>query len=112
MATSGSEARKTKDQKAEEARVKQLIAKRAKRDAQILDKTFSTDSGKRALKILMERCCYQKPVSATDAGGALNENNMIHNGALQGFYLWLRKQINPKTLSIVEIEGIKEDILD
>ena len=110
--SSASEARKTPEQKVEEAREKALLIKRAKRDQQILDKTFSTDSGRRALKILMDRCCYQKPVSAMGSDGKLSTENMIHNGALQGLYIWLRKQISAKTLASVEVEGIVEDILD
>jgi len=110
--SNASEKRKTPKQIAETIRQKELSIKRAKRDAAVLDKTFSTDSGKRSLKILMERCCYQKPVSAMGSDGKLSTENMIHNGALQGFYLWLRKQVNAKTLVSVEIEGIVEDILD
>lgn len=110
--STASEARKSKEQKAKEAKQKDLNEKRAKRDAKILDKTFSTDSGKRALKIIMDRCCYQKPVSALDSGGRISTDNMIHNGAMQGFYLWLRKHINVKTLRTIEVEGIEEDILD
>lgn len=110
--SNASEARKTDEQKQEEARQKVLITKRAKRDSMVLDKAFSTDSGKRALKIIMERSCYQKPVSALGSDGKLCTENMIHNGAMQGFYLWLRKQINPKTLAMIECEGLEEDILD
>ena len=78
-------------------------------EAGIISRTFSTEDGRRTLRILMQRCRYQSPVSFATDGGRISPENMIHNGALQGLYLWLRKQINPETLKLTEFEQPTEE---
>ena len=110
--TKGGDARKTDAEKKAEALAGALKAKRLKRDSQVIAATFHSDNGKRALRLIMDRCNYQKPITYVDNAGKICTENMIHNAAMQGFYLWLRKQIDPETLILVENKGLQEDILE
>lgn len=102
--------RKTDEEKAFEAELEAQKKIKREEDAGIFTRTFATSDGRKALKMIMQRCCYQKPVSFMTDDGAINTNNMIHNGAMQGFYLWLRKQINnPEVLTSVEIKETPDE---
>jgi hypothetical protein len=95
--------RQTPEQKEQAAEKAAALKIKQKEDAGIFTRTFATEDGRKALRIIMGRCCYQRPVSFMTADGGINTNNMIHNGAMQGFYLWLRSQINnPEVLISVE----------
>lgn len=104
-----SEARKTEEQREREAILKEELQKKHERDSKVISETFSTDAGRRTLRLIMERCCYQKPITFIDNETRVNKDNMIHNAAMQGFYLWLRKQIDRDTLIAVENKGLEED---
>jgi len=99
----------TDEQKEAEATSLEVLSKELEKNRRVIAATFDTDNGRRALRMIMERCNYQKPISYRDGDGIVNINNMIHNGALQGFYLWLRKQIDTETLIKVENKGLDED---
>lgn len=98
--------RKTQEQKDEEARILEARRKKIEEDKYLFTRVFNSADGKRVLNVLMKRCKYQSPISSTVADGSLSTENMIHNAALQGLYLWLRKQINnPEVLIAAEIVG-------
>jgi len=103
------EARKTKEEKDLEEFKRQKQQELLERTEKVMTETFSTTAGKRALRMIMERCCYQKPITFVDNETRVNTDNMIHNAAMQGFYLWLRKQIDRDTLIAVENQGLEED---
>ena len=86
---------------------KEKAAIEGKKDAQAIANTFATEDGRRCLLLLMKRMKYQSPISAT-ADGVIHQDNLVHNAALQGLYLWLRKYIDKPTLIAVEVEGLEE----
>jgi len=96
--------RRTEEQEDAIARLEEERAIKTAEDAGIINRTFSTEDGRKTLRLLMQRCKYQSPVTFQVDGGGISTENMIHNGALQGFYLWLRKQINPETLKFTEFD--------
>ena len=103
------EARKTEEQKIEEALERAKTQAEYERSSKIIGECFSTGAGRRTLRMIMERCKYQSPITSVDNEHRISTENMIHNGALQGFYLWLRKQVNIETLIAVENRGLEED---
>jgi len=100
-----SEARKTEGQKEAESQKKEDATKQRISEQQAISRAFSTADGKKALRAIMEKCCYQTQVTASTATG-IDTQSMIHNGALQKHYLWLRQHIAPETLIEIEITGI------
>ena len=60
---------------------------------------------------MKDRMCYQSPVTTQGADGVIHTENLQHNAALQGMYLWLRKFVSRDTLIAVEINGINDDAL-
>ena len=104
------EARKSKEQKELEKTNKELQRRRIERESQAIRKTFATDEGRRCLKQIMDRCKYQSPITTVSADGVVHSENLQHNAALQGLYLWLRKHVDNETLIAVEVQGIQEDL--
>lgn len=97
-------------EKAEAVKLEVIAMKRVARDKAVVRNTFATDDGRRCLKILMDKCCYQAPVSHRCADGILHSENLQHNAALQGLYLWIRKHIDKDTLIAVEVEGLQDSL--
>ena len=106
--------RKTKDQLENAQGIKKegldLGVKRIERDAQCLRRTFESEDGRRALSLIMAKMCYQSPVTTQTKDGTLRTENLQHNAALQGMYLWLRKFMSKETLMAVEVIGIEETL--
>lgn len=67
--------------------------------------TFATPHGRRALRIIMEACGYQKRSTVMDptTGDAL-VNGTIHNEARRSVYIGLRELLDRETLIAVEID--------
>ncbi len=87
-----------------------LAMRRIERDAQCLRRTFESEDVRRALTLIMKKMCYQSPVTTHTADGILRTENLQHNAALQGMYLWLRKFMSKETLMAVEVIGIEETL--
>ena len=106
--------RKTETEKKKEAeaeqKLKTIAIKRQERDSQVIRKTFDTEDGRRCLKLIMERCKYQSPITYVSDDGVIHTENLQHNAALQGLYLWLRKNINDDTLIAVEVIGLDDSL--
>lgn len=105
--------RKTPQQLDAEAKIKEkqkeLQEARIQRDSAVLKRAFSTEDGVHALKLIMGRCMYQNPITYVHAG-LVDKDSMVHNAALQGLYLWLRKHLDRETLIKVEIDEIEETL--
>lgn len=97
--------------KAAKEEKRELAIRRTQLEAQVIRKTFATGDGRRCLEILMKRLKYQSPVTNLSEDGVLHTENLQHNAALQGFYLWMRQYIDKDTLVAVEVRGL-EDILE
>lgn len=79
------------------------------KESLILRRAFGTADGRRALQIIMKRCKYQSPITAVTADGVIHTENLQHNAALQGLYLWLRKYVDKDVLAQVEVTGFPEE---
>jgi len=75
-------------------------------ESQSMARAFATPDGRKALRTIMLRCCYQSQITASTPGVGVDTNAMIHNGALQKHYLWLRQYVDRDTLVAVEIDGV------
>lgn len=104
-----SDARKTPEQREAEKEQKEKLRREAEANSQAIRRAFATSDGRRCLKQIMDRCKYQSPITAV-TDGKIAEENLIHNAALQGLYLWLRKHVDDETLIDVEVRGIKSDL--
>ena len=104
--------RKTKEEQDQEEQDKILEKKQAaieaQKDGQALRNTFATVDGRKALLILMKKMKYQSPITLVTHDGVIHDENLQHNAALQGMYLWLRKYIDRETLIAVEVDGLEE----
>lgn len=109
MGTKASDARKTKEQLEKEAELKERFAKLAEGQKRDFSITFGTPEGRRTLRAIMARCKYQSPITWADEGKVYTEN-LVHNSALQGLYLWIRQQIDRETLIAVEIDDLKDNV--
>ena len=89
----------------------EAVKAQAESDAQCIRRTFNGADGRRTLKLLKERMCYQSPVTTHTKDGLLASENLQHNAALQGMYLWLRKFISRDALISVEIPSERNDSL-
>ena len=92
---------KTPVERETEAALKEAAKVRAKEDAQLFSRVFSTGDGKRVLIMIKDRCCYQSQITMKATGG-VDVNGTLHNAALHKHYLWLRQHISPEILRDVE----------
>lgn len=73
---------------------------------QSMARAFATYDGRIALREIMNRCNYQAQITVTAQGVGVDTNAMVHNAALQKFYLWLRQHVDRDSLISVEIDGV------
>lgn len=110
--TYANEARKTPEQKEAEVERKDQIKRKAQITEQAIRRTFATSDGRIALYEIMDRCCYQRQITATTAKAGVDTRAMMHNAALHKHYLWLRQYVDADTLIAVEIRGLQENITE
>ena len=91
----------TPEQKEAAVAKAKLAAIKAKEEAQLFDRVFSTPDGKKVLAQIMLKCNYQTQITVSTANG-IDTNGMVHNAALHKHYLWLRSKVKPDTLRDVE----------
>lgn len=104
-----SDLRKSDEQKQAEAEKKANLQREVEKEAQIIRKTFATEDGRRCLRIIMNRCKYQSPITIVSNDGVIHTENLQHSAALQGLYLWLRQNADKDILAQVEVLGFEED---
>lgn len=93
--------RKSPKQKETEAEKKESASLAAIEESQRYSRVFGTADGKKVLRDMMLKCCYQTPITVTSTIG-VDTHGMIHNAALHKNYVWLRSKINNEILRDVE----------
>ena len=110
MRTRASQTRLTETEKTSEQIQKEIDQSRRKQAVKDLNETFSSSSGLRTLRFLMELCGYQKPsVVADPQSGEIQINSTVYNEARRNIYLTLRKCLKQDILIPVENHGLSND---
>lgn len=97
-----------KEKAARDQRQAALLAA-LKRD---LNETFSTGSGQRTLRWIMELCQWERSPVIGDEVGNPQAEGTIYNAAQQNVYRAIRKHIRKDILMPVEFKGLEQDEAD